>query len=177
MESAADAEDDGSSAESDRRLPVRPLLVTEGGRESQTRVRDSEVDGATQSMIEDGWSRSVVGVQGILIPKSVDLKTAVVPFTECAADWDTDGWDKYLRESEYLKGLRGSVTQLVQMFERKKRGAIFSKSQVAKTGVIDVTKLHTYKFNDDLFKRNTIVPNGKNHGDSDAYRLVGFDER
>ena len=73
------------------------------------------------------------------------------------------GWYD-LNDSDYLKSLRGSVTQLAQMFERKKRNAIFSKQQVAKTGVIDVTKLHTYKFNDDLFKRNTIVPNGKNHG-------------
>ena len=102
-----------------------------------------------------GWCMS--------LPKSMDLKTAVVPFSEAKKLTGTRLWTTIF-ESEYLKGLRGSVTQLVQMFERKKRGAIFSKQQVAKTGVIDVTKLHTYKFNDDLFKRNTIVPNGKNHG-------------
>ena len=163
MESAADAEDDGSSAESTEG-EAQPAAGNEAGTEApRESVTQKSMESALQSMIED-QSSYWAECKGYTMPKSVDLKTAVVPFTECAADWDKAGYDHYLRESEYLKGLRGSVTQLVQMFERKKRGAIFSKSQVAKTGVIDVTKLHTYKFNDDLFKRNTIVPNGKNHG-------------
>ena len=39
-----------------------------------------------------------------------------------------------------------------------------ARASVAKTGVIDINKLHSYKFNEDLFKRVTTVPNGKNHG-------------
>ena len=35
---------------------------------------------------------------------------------------------------------------------------------MAKTGVLDCTKLHTYKFNEDLFKKITVLPDGKNHG-------------
>ena len=31
-------------------------------------------------------------------------------------------------------------------------------------GVLDTTKLHTYKYCDDIFKKVTVVPDGKNHG-------------
>ena len=34
----------------------------------------------------------------------------------------------------------------------------------SRTGVLDTSKLHTYKFNEDLFKKVTIIPEGKNHG-------------
>ena len=46
----------------------------------------------------------------------------------------------------------------------KKNAQQHARSSVSKTGVLNVNKLHTYKFNDDLFKRVTVVPNGKNHG-------------
>ena len=29
---------------------------------------------------------------------------------------------------------------------------------------MDCSKLHTYRFNEDLFKKVTVVPDGKNHG-------------
>jgi len=156
MESAADAEDDGSSAES--------VEVSSTGASDQQAPRESKTQSAMQDALEDAtsdqtyWSNSLVGGS---LPAKMDLDTIIVPFTEAKKDWDDFTLPE---ESTYLKSLRGSVTQLVQMFERKKRGAIFAKVQTAKTGTIDCTKLHTYKFNDDIFKRNTIVPNGKNHG-------------
>jgi hypothetical protein len=32
------------------------------------------------------------------------------------------------------------------------------------SGVVDPLKLHSYKYNDDIFKRLTVTPDGKNHG-------------
>ena len=37
-------------------------------------------------------------------------------------------------------------------------------SSTSRTGVLDCSKLHTYKFNEDLFKKVNVVPDGKNHG-------------
>ena len=36
--------------------------------------------------------------------------------------------------------------------------------QHLRTGILDCTKLHTYKYNEDLFKKVTTLPEGKNHG-------------
>lgn len=57
-----------------------------------------------------------------------------------------------------------TVNYLVKEFEMKKSADAYKKASVSKTGVINVNKLHSYKFNDDIFKKLTIIPDGKNHG-------------
>ena len=46
----------------------------------------------------------------------------------------------------------------------KKSADSYSRSATSRTGMLDMTKLHTYKFNDDIFKKVTVIPEGKNHG-------------
>ena len=64
----------------------------------------------------------------------------------------------------YKKNAAKGVNYLVKEFEMKKSADAYSRSVVSKTGVLDCTKLHTYKFNDDIFKKVTVLPEGKNHG-------------
>jgi hypothetical protein len=56
------------------------------------------------------------------------------------------------------------VNYLVKEFECKKSADSYARASVSKTGVLDCTKLHTYKFNEDLFKKVTTLADGKNHG-------------
>jgi|TARA_B100000029_G_scaffold277203_1_gene271685 hypothetical protein len=56
------------------------------------------------------------------------------------------------------------VNYLVKEFECRKSADAYSRATVAKTGVIDCNKLHTYKYNEDLFRKITTIPDGKNHG-------------
>lgn len=46
----------------------------------------------------------------------------------------------------------------------KKSADAYARTSTARTGVLDTKNLHTYKYNEDLFKRINIVPDGKNHG-------------
>ena len=46
----------------------------------------------------------------------------------------------------------------------KKSADAYARTAISKTGVLDTSKLHTYKFNEDIFKKINIVPDGKNHG-------------
>ena len=61
---------------------------------------------------------------------------------------------------------------LVKEFEMKKAATAYKRSTQDKTGVIDPLKLHSYKFNEDIFKRLTILPDAKNHGMDYVVRLV-----
>jgi len=56
------------------------------------------------------------------------------------------------------------VNYLVKEFEMKKSATAYKRSTVAKTGELNVRKLHAYKLTDDMFKRITVVPDAKNHG-------------
>ena len=64
----------------------------------------------------------------------------------------------------YKKSAEKEVSYLVKEFECKKSADQYARSSTARTGVLDTSKLHTYKFNEDLFKKVSVVPDGKNHG-------------
>mgnify|MGYP002638047573 CR=1 FL=1 len=66
--------------------------------------------------------------------------------------------------SKYKKSAEKEVSYLVKEFECKKSADQYARSSVARTGVIDTSKLHTYKYNEDLFKKVSVIPDGKNHG-------------
>ena len=69
------------------------------------------------------------------------------------------------REFEkFKKSAQKEVNYLVKEFECKKSASAYARATVAKTGVLDTSKLHTYKYNEDLFKKVTVIPEGKNHG-------------
>lgn len=56
------------------------------------------------------------------------------------------------------------ISFMVKEFEMRKAAEQYARQSIAKTGVINTNKLHTYKYNDDIFRRITNVPTGKNHG-------------
>lgn len=57
-----------------------------------------------------------------------------------------------------------TVNYLVKEFEMKKAATLYKRATVSKVGQLDTRKLHAYKLKDDIFKRITTVPEGKNHG-------------
>lgn len=57
-----------------------------------------------------------------------------------------------------------TVNYLVKEFEMKKSAQMFKRAQTSKVGSLDMRKVYAYKLKDDLFKRVTTLPQGKNHG-------------
>ena len=69
--------------------------------------------------------------------------------------------------SEYRKFTKSQskkVSYMVKEYEMKKSASAYSRTKQDKSGVVDPLKLHSYKYNDDIFKRMAITPDGKNHG-------------
>lgn len=56
------------------------------------------------------------------------------------------------------------VNYLIKEFEMKKAASAYKRQHVAKTGVLDVNKLASYKIREDLFKQITITKDGQKHG-------------
>lgn len=59
---------------------------------------------------------------------------------------------------------KDAISFMVKEFETRKSAELYSRISIAKTGVIDTNKLHSYKYNDDIFRRLATIPKGKNHG-------------
>ena len=64
----------------------------------------------------------------------------------------------------FRRSAQKEVNYLVKEFECRKSADAYARATVSKTGVLDCTKLHSYKYNEDLFKKITTLPDGKNHG-------------
>ena len=65
---------------------------------------------------------------------------------------------------QYKSQSEKEVSYLVKEFECKKSADQYARSSTSSTGILDTTKLHTYKYNEDLFKKVSVIPDGKNHG-------------
>jgi hypothetical protein len=64
----------------------------------------------------------------------------------------------FKRKNERYIGL------LAKEFEMRKAAKAFSKSKLADTGDIDINKLSSYKFDDNIFRKVMLTPKGKSHG-------------
>ena len=53
---------------------------------------------------------------------------------------------------------------LAKEFEMRKAAKAFSKSKLSDTGDIDINKLASYKFDDNIFRKVMLTPKGKSHG-------------
>lgn len=96
----------------------------------------------------------------------VDDFSVVIPQMESSVAWVNNS-----TRARHLSSLwkwkndeRKSISFMVKEFEMRKAADTHSKITIAKTGVLDTNKLHSYRYNDDVFRRNAIVPEGKNHG-------------
>jgi len=107
----------------------------------------------------------------IEIPNKVDLDNHLVDWT-VLHDWidsqasDVEGVYDAVDNAyhEFRKQSQKEVNYLVKEFECRKSADAYARSGQSKTGVLDTTKLHTYLYNEDIFKKVTVVPDGKNHG-------------
>ena len=57
-----------------------------------------------------------------------------------------------------------SVNYLIKEFEMKKSAQLYKRAAISKIGSLDMRKVYAYQLQDDLFKRVTTLPMGKNHG-------------
>ncbi len=94
----------------------------------------------------------------------VDYKTVVA---ELGASYPSD--DKWVSYSlgevkEFKNDSKKTVNYMVKEFEMKKSADQYARAATSKTGTLDMGALHTYKFNDDLFKKVTTLPGATNHG-------------
>ena len=63
-----------------------------------------------------------------------------------------------------IKAAKKEVIAAVREFELKKSARQYEKSKTSPLGTIDVNKLHSYMFDDDIFSTTTVLQNSKNHG-------------
>ena len=137
----------------------------DGGETSET--QRSFNDAAEKLSSPSSYGRNPVYIE---LPKKIDVDKIVVDWTTLHnwIDYNAVDPEKYEiiddQYYEFRKQSQKEVNYLVKEFECRKSADAYARAGQSKTGVLDTTKLHTYKYNDDIFKKVTVIPDGKNHG-------------
>jgi len=105
----------------------------------------------------------------------VNTKEVIVSYKSILDSWGTwytkqkstdERWFNYTASelASTKKSSKKIVQYLVKEFEMKKAADLYSRASTSKTGSLNMSKLHTYKYNDDLFAKITTLPGATNHG-------------
>jgi len=171
IDSSSTVEDRSSSdADIDRRTPSDASL------DPEVKTADT-LESKLKDLIGDSESENVY----VEIPK-VDLEKIIVSNEEVHKEiekhrkeedrrWEESELPMTIKfdevDADYVQFKRDAqkeVSYLVKEFECRKSASAYARSATSRTGVLDTTKLQTYRFNEDIFKRVTTLPDGKNHG-------------
>jgi hypothetical protein len=100
----------------------------------------------------------------------VDLSKAILPYKQLWQNYkddmarygligtDTYGFNKIRNDAKKVVGY------LAKEFELRKNADQQKRASIAKTGELNLNKVYAYKFTEDIFKRMTVLPDGKSHG-------------
>jgi hypothetical protein len=145
---------------------------------------ESQTDRAFQSKLEDladenteyKYWKFEPAPKDIIVGYKQILNETKSP--ELWAEEELDGRYRYVskEDMQHISGVQSkdfdnfktesirTVNYLVKEFEMKKSAQLYKRAQVSKIGSLDMKKIYAYKLQDDLFKRVTTIPKGKNHG-------------
>ena len=105
-------------------------------------------------------------------PNDLDLDKVIIPnwFIHKNIDFEwrentaSDFFNADKEFDEFRVSARKEVNYLVKEFEMKKSASAYARAATSRTGMLDMSKLHTYQYCEDIFKKVTVLPDGKNHG-------------
>ena len=175
-ESGEESEEDAEGEESEEDAEGGETDSEEGNDSGSDELSDDEVESETdellQKMLEEtfGSSRERFHLQININPKVKNIENRVVSYDTILRDIaDENVYVNIEPEleslmSDFNKENKAIINHMVREFEMKKRAAEYSRTATSKTGIIDCSKLHMYKYSDDVFARMDVTPDGKNHG-------------
>ena len=175
----SDQQEEGESegeGEGETQAEEQQQTTSSGGQtneEPEVKTMES-LEEALKQLVDNGGPENVY----LELPK-LDLNKIIVPNSEIH-DKCSEYWSAWIEEQEYSteeifgevdkkfvefkRSAQKEVNYLVKEFECRKAADSYARATTARTGVLDCTKLHTYKYNEDLFKKVTTLADGKSHG-------------
>ena len=119
--------------------------------------------------------KDVSEIQYASIPKIdlnkviVDYQTVSKVFNKAYSKPSGNSEQRYIDSNlnelnTHFKDNKKIISYMVKEFEMKKITDQYARASVSKTGTLDMGRLHTYKFNDDLFRKVTTLYGATNHG-------------
>ena len=118
--------------------------------------------------VQDGRNYWYGNIPQSTLQNIIDYKMIIDKCADYYSDIDENGQKFQAAVYQYLnkfeKESQKTINYMLKEFEMKKSADSYVRASIAKTGQLDMSKVHSYKYNEDLFKKVTVMPDGKNHG-------------
>lgn len=128
-------------------------------REVEKNLQDMQVRETTHVMcnkpyVQDMMS-AIIPVEDIMAARRHDeyRYSTIMTSERITQDW-----------ADFSASTKKHVAILVKEFERRKAAYQYSRATRSTTGALDVNRLHSYRFEDQIFKSVTRLADAKNHG-------------
>ena len=113
---------------------------------------DNPID-IVYGLTDQQWKDSVVSYKEL-----AEERKNLIPFFGTWREEEENHFNAFENETKRF------VQIMAKEFEMKKAAWRSKRAQTARSGSLDVNKLYSYKYNDDIFKRFVSMPDAKNHG-------------
>ena len=104
-------------------------------------------------------------------PSQKTVNDCIVPYkqiaqirAECEAYQTVKDAKRIEEFTDFLKETKKYVNVIAKEFEVRKAAYQYSRAKVAHTGSLNMAKVHSYKYNDDIFLRTMQMADAKSHG-------------
>ena len=168
-ESSAEADEDAGGGDEEE-------SVTSDGEEGSREIDYSDAISETQRALDEELENTQEDLSGEIYvdaPSREQINDCISTIDEVRKGRreKLSVYNKLMTDSQedhywtsFKKDSKKNVALLVREFERKKSAYEYSRAQSSTTGMIDPNKLHTYKYDDQIFKSVTRLATSKDHG-------------
>jgi len=181
-QSQTDDTDDGESADSEDGESQDSTGNEPSGLEYDDYQEGTGKAGATQNAYEQGvnqlnntdakqWEYSTL--------PEMRLENCIVDYKQVRSIWETfesnineNSLERYTAKreesrtecNEFLNRIKSTVANMVQQFQMKQAADADKRTDIAKTGILDTVSMINYRWSEDIFLKNEVHADSKNHG-------------
>ena len=155
--------------EGNRELADSPLTnkkshrveTDEALRRNESKLLDTDEAGA-QPKIVNGFRKEQLKDMIVSYKTVMESRQKRMADSPSGCKYDIDQYASAF--SEFMSETKKATAVMAKEFEMRKAAYQYSRAQTARSGSLDVNKLHSYKYNDDIFSRVTKLADAKSHG-------------
>lgn len=149
-----------SAKSTDKPTSATPEIQTDRAFEQNAKSLLDTSSGVKRTcyMIEpskDQYAKMLIDYKGISKSRNASIAYSAIKIKYPSLDQDF---------TEFMGSTKKFVNVLQKEFDMRKAAYQYSRSTVSDTGILNVNKLHNYRYSDDIFLSVSQLANAKNHG-------------
>jgi len=170
-------EDDSEDKEDEKEVQLNTSVTGKGSEDDAGEGISATTDTNYQKKQFESVDPDAKEINYLNIPK-ISLEHAIIDYKEVNNELSTfyaqrvkgnsesKSWFDWIQRDivRFKKEQKQTVSYMVKEFEMKKTADLYKRSTVSKTGSLNMDKLHSYAYNEDIFLKMNVEPGATSHG-------------